>query len=118
MSDNYIRDTLATLNIPEASANAARHIVRQAETRPRHGWQWWRQLRLLRAWMYVPTTRYVIMTSAVAIAIMVGLFGKPDTPVPTAVSTSDHMIGGIHMLEDIDFGENQLFDDFDYYESG
>ena len=114
MSDKEIKAILATQHIPQARSNASYMIVEQASKAPRKQWEWLRLLRLWRAWLYVPTMRYFVMASAVAIVIMIGLLGRLHTTTPELADDHHYMVDGIHILDDIDFGESQILDDFDF----
>ena len=67
---------LTSFRPKEPTGAAVQNIVREARANPRNTWKWLGALRQMRAFIYVPQTRYVIMASVVGFFIVVGLIGQ------------------------------------------
>lgn len=81
MDDLQIR--LNQLEVPRPSPASTQAILAAAYATPRRQAAFLAPLRRVRAWIYVPQMRYVVMASVVALFIGVGLIGRltqPDTP--------------------------------------
>ena len=77
-SNTPLADTpLANLRIPAPSADAALRVMQAARAQPPRGFAWLRALRQIRAGIYLPQSRYIIMASMVGAFILVGLIHQP-----------------------------------------
>lgn len=74
-------DVLDILTVPEPSAHSVAQLVSYAKEHPRHLPAPLMWLRQLRAFLYLPSSRYVVMACMVGFFIVVGLVG---TPAPKA----------------------------------
>lgn len=93
---------LKAMHIPDASPQAAASIIAHARANPRQGWRWLQLLRQLRAFIYLPQSRWVLAVSVVGFFIAVGLIGRMNgtlQPEQTTVA----QLPGEDLLLDVDF---------------
>ncbi len=99
-----LRSILRTLRVPRASPDAVMRIQAAARDNPRRLWRWVAALRQLRAWVYIPAMRYVIMAAMVGVFIMIGMVtSPPETPKRITEEA---------LLIDIDFAEERWAEQF------
>lgn len=77
---DLIAQALAKLEIPPAASNATYRIMKAAEQTKRRQIHWLNKPRQLRALLYIPSVRYVVMASVVAFFIAVGLSNRIMNP--------------------------------------
>jgi|GEM_PF-4994887 len=78
MVEDDVLIRLQALHIPAASNDAVSRIVQKAQTSPRRMLPGIGILRQIRAAIYIPSMRYVIMASVLGFFILVGLIFDPS----------------------------------------
>lgn len=98
MPPDELHSYLNELRLPETSGTSAQRIIAHARQNPRPVWKWLSLLRQLRAGLYLPQMRYVVMASMVGMFILIGLLGP--SPKAPAMRIADDQL-----LQDITFDE-------------
>lgn len=107
---------LQSLEVRTSSVAAVDIIVAQARQNPRSQLRWLSLLRQVRAWVYVPEMRYMIMASFVGFFILLGLIADPPVdPIPYdqhIQAYMDQQYAAVDVLDDVEFPEERWADDF------
>ena len=104
-----LKQQLAGLQIPEAPSNATHRIMQAAMAEKRRQLSWLNWPRQLRAFIYVPSTRMVIMASVVCLFIGIGLVNRGLSPneqsFDAAQIPDDVLLYDVELVGDDTFSE-------------
>ncbi|MCI5049356.1 MAG: hypothetical protein MRY32_03385 [Rickettsiales bacterium] len=119
MDNKSTHEMLRSLYIPAADDAAVSRIVQLAKENPRRQFPLFAPLRLLKAWLYVPSMRYVVMASVVGLFILIGAVGNPPTaPEATTIAqqeaapSNQQDMPETMLLYDVEFAEEEWAENF------
>lgn len=118
MVEDDVLTHLQSLRIPAPSDDAVARIMDAAKASPRRVLPVLAWLRQLRAALYIPSMRYVIMGGVVGFFILVGLVFQPIPTASIQGQVAENMVdeGGLMALSDMLF-DVDIIDEDDWDES-
>ena len=122
MDKDVALEHLRSLHVPPADSAAIERIMEHARAKPKRQWAPFAAIRMLKAWIYVPFMRYIIMASVVGFFILVGTYGEyyqdPTAPQQVASAENEDPMSMDEMLFDVEFPEEQWADNFLFATAG